>query len=166
LMKYLSAEEGYLVLSCLAQNDKFKQFTKYDASLYSHALYNLLQTYYPLIHQQISALAHTSFADMYLKRMFTEACPPEMVMRIFDCFLFEGPKVIFKMGLHLIHTNYELSSQEGYTSYSYFKTNPNVNFELAMELKLPSVNVTDELEKIVQSTFPNFTDLSEILDRG
>jgi len=159
LTKYLSQEETYLTIHSLGKNRKFEEFLKYDTSYYSQALLALLKVYNPVLYEHICSVAHTNFADLALRRFFVDCLSYEIILQLLDCFLFEGPKVLFKISLHLLQTNYDLS----HNIHDYFKSNSNFSLETAMELKLPSANVVHELATLERSILPNFDGLSDIL---
>jgi hypothetical protein len=67
------------------------------------ALFSLIQLYMPDLFDKMNELdIDKNFADSWFQRLYVSVVPFQTVLRIFDWFLAEGPKCLFKVALALL----------------------------------------------------------------
>ena len=106
-LSYLSEEKAFWMMETLMKNFKLKEiccigFPGLKKNLF--VLLKLMHKLLPNLYQKFkkSELYPTIYASSWYLACFTNYLPYEYVIRIFDCYLYEGPKIIHRISLGLL----------------------------------------------------------------
>ncbi|GAM27962.1 hypothetical protein SAMD00019534_111380 [Acytostelium subglobosum LB1] len=120
LLLFLSDVEAYTVLNLLIQQSKtnikfrYLNITNRDCISFSLTFDTLFEMTVPKLYKHMIGLGITSskvFTEEWFSRMFVSHLPFQTVLRVFDCFLCEGYKALYRVGLGLLklHKNVLMS---------------------------------------------------------
>ena len=109
-LNFMDEESAFWMLISIMDKYKLKGFYKQGFPELSVALYkfmNLVKKMFPKIFESFKSktVYSSMFASQWFLTLFFVNLKFEVVVRIFDCFLMEGIRVIYRMGLALLKLN-------------------------------------------------------------
>lgn len=109
-LNFMDEESAFWMLISIMDKYQLKEFYKQGFPELSVALYkfmSLVKKMFPKIFEAFKTnLVYSSmFASQWFLTLFLVNLKFEVVVRIFDCFLMEGIRVIYRMGLALLKLN-------------------------------------------------------------
>lgn len=109
-LNFMDEESAFWMLISIMDKYQLKGFYKQGFPELSVALYkfmNLVKKMFPKIFESFKSKSVYSsmFASQWFLTLFIVNLKFEVVVRIFDCFLMEGMRVIYRMGLALLKLN-------------------------------------------------------------
>ncbi|CAI2359782.1 unnamed protein product [Moneuplotes crassus] len=112
LLMYIPEEEAFWTMaSILSKYDHIKYFKPKMPGLWEtfYVFQKLMKKKLPKVHDHLRNL--NLCPSMYASQWFMTLCsvgfPYECTIRIFDCFLTEGPKVLYRVALYILKENEE-----------------------------------------------------------
>jgi len=109
-LMYLSEEESFWMLERVMRGEKYNMFALYAIGFpllhqWFYQLEQLIAKFQPKLfdHLQMHGITPTLYATQWFFTVFANNMPFELVLRIWDCFLSEGPKVAFRFSLSLLN---------------------------------------------------------------
>ena len=105
-LMYMSEEESFWMLERVMRSDKFLMHGLYAIGFpllhqYFYQFDQLLHALAPKLHEHLSIneIGPSLYATQWFITVFSYNMPFELVLRIWDIFLFEGPKIPFRFAL-------------------------------------------------------------------
>jgi len=154
-------------------NSKFSNYLSYDASFFSPSLVILTEIYLPDLYRHIVKInLDHNFADVWFSRIFVSVLPFQTVLRIFDYFIVDGIKILFRVALAILSLYSPFLLTTGTTDFS-AKLEEKIKelhdadtlIELALNFPLVRSHLIETLKMVRDRNLPDFTGLSNILDR-
>merc|ERR1719213_1345539 len=119
LLMYMSEEDAFLMLISLLENYRMSGLFTQGLPLlnkYFFQLQRLLEIHMPLLHSHLTSQGVEP--TMYASQWFMTVCvlnfPFATVVRVWDIFLAEGVKIIFRIALALLKLNQEVLLSESF----------------------------------------------------
>lgn len=108
LLMYLSEEDAFYMMVAILRGDRFNIHGLFSPGFpllkeYFFQLRGLQKQLYPKLynHFQEQSVVEEFYATQWFITLFLYSLPLELVLRIWDVFLFEGPKIIFRTAVYL-----------------------------------------------------------------
>ena len=105
-LMYMSEEESFWMTERVMRSDKFMMHGLYAVGLpllqqYFYQFDQLLFNVAPKLHEhlEVNGIGPSLYATQWFMTVFSYNMPFELVLRIWDIFLFEGPKIPFRFAL-------------------------------------------------------------------
>lgn len=110
LLTFLSEAEAYTVAHLMVEQSRssrwFVSLSNRAHTLFLLTFQTLLEKHLPKLaaHMKLLGIAPRVFADTWMKRLFVSSLPYQTVLRIFDAYLNEGSKMLYRAGLGVLKT--------------------------------------------------------------
>ena len=118
-LMYLSEEEAFWMLERVMRSDKFMMHGLYAVGMpllfqYFYQFDQLLFAVCPRLHEHLdmNGIAPSLYATQWFLTVFAYNMPFELVLRIWDVFLSEGPKIPFRFALSFMQ-HFDLQIRQG-----------------------------------------------------
>jgi len=118
-LMYLSEEESFWMLDRVMRSDKFMMHGLYAIGLpllqqYFYQFDQLLFSVCPRLHEhlEMNGITPSLYSTQWFLTVFAYNMPFELVLRIWDIFLYEGPKIPFRFALAFMQ-HYEPTIMQG-----------------------------------------------------
>jgi len=113
-----------------------------------------------------------NFADKWFSRIFVSVLPFQTVLRIFDCFVVSGVKILFRVGLAILSTcssslmdTDKFNFEEILKLYTLELHDADTLLELAYQFPIKKKQLTEGMKTVRDHNLPDFNGVSNILDR-
>lgn len=173
-LHFLSEEQTFGIFRCMMQKPKFHNYSMFAFTFFPAVLHQLIQLYNPDVAQHMEKLhLDGDFTEPWFCRLFIGVLPFQTVLRITDCFLVEGDKLLFKVGLALLHmysnTLLSCSSEEEFKETLIKEAkechDADLLIEVASQFPIKSSHLLSLLKEVRDDTLPTFNGLSAIIDQ-
>ena len=122
-LSYMDEENSFWMLLSLFKNYKlediyYKEFPGLRKRLF--VFMKLVEKFMPKIYEKLIEfnIYPTMYASQWFFTLFTNCLPFEVIARIFDCYLLEGEKIIFRVALAILKLNENaLLNAKGFESF-------------------------------------------------
>jgi len=172
LMYYTEEDAFWLLVAVLSDDGKYKLRGNFAKDLWqTHQrcaqMNKLLELHLPELHKHFykQGLIPFSWCSKWFLTVFTYNFPFEAVVRIWDVFLYEGVKIIFRIGLQCLKNDQEklLALKDDhlidYSNSMHIRVNPDTIIEQAMKIKLTRAQIQATEDEYKTSLLPNEDEL-------
>jgi hypothetical protein len=122
-LTYMNEENSFWMLLCIFKKYKLEEVYLKDFPGLKKRFYiflKLVEKYMPNIYKKLNKYQAypTMYASQWFFTLFTNCLPFEVIARIFDCYLLEGEKIIFRVALAILKLNENaLLNAKGFESF-------------------------------------------------
>eukprot|EP01114_Cavostelium_apophysatum_P015759 TRINITY_DN4362_c0_g1_i7.p1 TRINITY_DN4362_c0_g1~~TRINITY_DN4362_c0_g1_i7.p1 ORF type:complete len:1005 (-),score=255.46 TRINITY_DN4362_c0_g1_i7:64-3078(-) len=102
-LHFLTTDETLACILSLVMKPQFTMFDLFDFNLFSPCLKVLIKQHVEVLVELMTELqVGDDFLDHWFHRMFVGSFPLQTVFHVFDAFIAEGPKVLFRVALAIL----------------------------------------------------------------